>query len=239
MEDIVDTGCGLCHLFSSLWRETGWSDFLYLTVILGIVIEELIAGYHLGSWQYHGLLCSLVDALGNLNTIEEAFNHNLVALHECYTESWSQLVGILHLAYTEATAVSSRLHETRHTDALGNLVLIILFATTEQDTVCHVHAETAQVIVEHILVEGHCLYQHTTCRVWQVDKVEVSLHHTILTRLSVDGNISIIEVYMLAILYERKVVLIDFGCLAIIESHVPVGTLYIDQVNIVSLFVEE
>ena len=44
---------------------------------------------------------------------------------------------------------------------------------------------------------------------------------------------------MLAILYERKVVLIDFGSLAIIESHVPVGTLYIDQVNIVTLFVEE
>ena len=239
MEDIVDAGCGLCHLFSSLRRETGWSDFLYLTVILSIVIEELIAGYHLGSWQDNGLLCCLVNTLGNLGTIEEAFNHYLVALHECHTEGWSQLVGILHLAHTKATAVSSWFYEARHTDALGNLVLIILFATTEQDTVCHVHAKTTQVIVEHILVEGHCLYQHTTCRVWQVDKVEVSLHHTILTRLSVDGNISIIEVYMLAILYERKVVLIDFGSLAIIESHVPVGTLYIDQVNIVSLFVEE
>ena len=239
MEDIVDAGCGLCHLFCSLRRETGWSDFLYLTIVLGIIIEELIAGYHLCSWQDNGLLCCLVNALRNLSTIEEAFNHYLVALHESYTEGWSQLVSILHLAHTEATAVGSRLYETRHTDALGNLVLIILFATTEQDTVSHVHAKTTQVVVEHILVEGHCLYQHTTCRIWQVDKVEVSLHHTILTRLSVDGDISIVEIDMLAILYERKVVLIDFGCLAIIESHVPVGALYIDEIDMITLLVEE
>lgn len=63
MEDIVDAGCGLCHLFCSLRRETGWSDFLYLTIVLGIIVEELIAGYHLCSWQDNSLLGCLVDAL--------------------------------------------------------------------------------------------------------------------------------------------------------------------------------
>ena len=216
MEDIVDAGCGLSYLFSSLRRETGWSDFLNLTIVLGIVIEELIAGYHLGSRQYHGLLGCLVDTLRNLSTIEEAFDHHLVALHECDTEGRSQLVGILHLAHTEATAVGCRLYETRHTDALGNLVLIILFTTTEQDTVSHVHTETTQIVVEHILVEGHCLYQHTTCRIWQVDEVEVALHHTILTRLSVDGDISIIEIDMLAVFHKREVVLVNINRLTVI-----------------------
>ena len=63
MKNVVDAGCGLGNLFCGLRRETGWSDFLYLTIILGIVIEELVGGHHFGSRQHNGLLGCLVDTL--------------------------------------------------------------------------------------------------------------------------------------------------------------------------------
>ena len=138
-----------------------------------------------------------------------------------------------------SSAVSSRLYETRHTDTLGNLFFIISFTATEQDTVCYVYTETAQIIIEHILIKSHCLYQNTACRVWQMDEVEVALHHTILTRLSVDGDISIIEIDMLAVHNERKIVLVNLDSLTIIQSDMPVGTLHIDEINIVALFIKE
>ena len=72
-----------------------------------------------------------------------------------------------------------------------------------------------------------------------MDEVEVALHHTVLTWLSVDGDVSVIEVSALAILEERKVVLIYFGCLAVVKCHMPVGAFHIDEVDIIALFVEE
>ena len=70
-------------------------------------------------------------------------------------------------------------------------------------------------------------------------EVEVALHHTILTRLSVDGDISIIEIDMLAVHNERKIVLVNLDSLTIIQSDMPVGTLHIDEINIVALFIKE
>ena len=72
-----------------------------------------------------------------------------------------------------------------------------------------------------------------------MDEVKVALHHTILTRLSVDGDISIIEIDMLAVHNERKIVLVNLDSLTIIQSNMPVGTLHIDEINIVALFIKE
>ena len=72
-----------------------------------------------------------------------------------------------------------------------------------------------------------------------MDEVEITLHHTILTRLSVDGDISIIEIDMLAVHNERKIVLVNLDSLTIIQSDMPVGALHIDEINIVALFIKE
>ena len=53
--------------------------------------------------------------------------------------------------------------------------------------------EATQVAVEHKLVKGHGLDQHAARGVGDVYQVEVALHGAVLARLSVDGDIGIVE----------------------------------------------
>ena len=72
-----------------------------------------------------------------------------------------------------------------------------------------------------------------------MDKVEISLHNTILAWLTMDGDVSIIEVYMFAIKFEREIVFINFHNLAIVEIYMPVCTFDIYDVDIIAFMVEE
>ena len=72
-----------------------------------------------------------------------------------------------------------------------------------------------------------------------MDEVEVALHHAVFTWLSVDGDISIIKVNMLAVFYKREVVLVNLNSLTIIQGHVPISALHIDEIDIITLLVEE
>ena len=168
---------------------------LYLTIVLGVIVEELVACHHLGSGQHDGLLCRLVYALRNLHAVEESLDHHLIALHECHTKGWCQLVGILHLRHAKAGAVGSRLHKAGHAYALGYLLLVVALAAAQQNAVGNPHAKSAQIVVEYILVERHGLDKHAAGAVGQVYEVEISLHHAILAWLAMDGYIGIVEVH--------------------------------------------
>ena len=73
-----------------------------------------------------------------------------------------------------------------------------------------------------------------------MDEVEVALHQSVLARGAVNGDVSIVEDHSLAILAdEREVVLVDGGHVAVFVFHVPVDALHVDDVNVVTFFVEE
>ena len=108
-----------------------------------------------------------------------------------------------------------------------------------QDAICHIDAKATEIIVEHILVKGHGLDKHATGRVRQVDEVEVTLHHTILARLSVYRDISIVEINLLTIFLEREIIFVDVGSLAILEGNMPVSSLHIHNVYVIALFIKE
>ena len=72
-----------------------------------------------------------------------------------------------------------------------------------------------------------------------MNQVEIALHHTVLAWLTMDGDIGIIEELTLAVFDKREIILVDLGCCAIIECHMPIDTLDVYYINIVTLFVEE
>ena len=54
------------------------------------------------------------------------------------------------------------------------------------------------------------------------------------------GNIGIVEDYSLAVMYERKVVLVNLGGISVRKVYVPVlSGLYHYKINVVALLVEE
>ena len=240
MEDVVDAACGLGHCLCRFGCETCRGNLSYVAVVLGIVVEELILRDDLRSRQDHGLVLSLVYSLRYLGSLKIRLNHNLGALHERYAQSGSELVGVLHLTDTEATAVSGRFDEDGHTEALLNLLLVVLLATAEQDAVGNIDAETTEVVVEHELIEGHGLDKHSTRRIGQMDEVEVSLNRAVLAWLSVDSDICIVEHHDLTLLIdEGEVVTVDRCRRAVLEIDVPVLSLDVDDVDVVLLLIEE
>ena len=97
MKDIIDMAGNLRHAVCYLWRDTSRRDLLHLTIILGVVVEELIAGHDLRDWEDNSLLTGLVDTLCDLRPFKETLDHNLRALQYRLADGWGQLVLVLHL----------------------------------------------------------------------------------------------------------------------------------------------
>ena len=70
-------------------------------------------------------------------------------------------------------------------------------------------------------------------------QIKVTLHHAILSWLTMNCYICIVEEYRFTILLKREIFLIDFRGIAIVKIDMPIGTLYIYQINIVTLFIKE
>ena len=75
MEDVVDVAGDLRHTVGNLRSNACRCNLLHLTIVLGVVVEELIARHHLGDGEDDSLLTSLVDTLRNLRSLD-----SLVAL---------------------------------------------------------------------------------------------------------------------------------------------------------------
>ena len=241
MEDVVDLAGFLLQGLGQLGRDAGRGDLLHLTVVLGVVVEELVGGDHLGDGEHYRLLARLVAAYGHLGAFEVALYHDLVALHEGVAQGRGELVGILHLGDAEAGTVGGRLHEAGHAhDGLDFLFGVFVFlAATEQDAVGHVDVEGAHEVVEHVFVERHGLHKHTTGGVGNVEQLEIALQDAVLARRAVNGDVGIVEDYGFPVVQEREVVFVDGHDVAVIEVDVPVEFLHVDNVDIVSLFVEK
>ncbi len=82
--------------------DAGRSDFLYLAVILGVVIKELVVGHDFGNREDDRFLLGLVAAHGDLGTVKETLNHHVVALLEGKLHGIVQLVTAFHLGHAEA-----------------------------------------------------------------------------------------------------------------------------------------
>ena len=241
MKDVVDVRRELTGTLGSLLRNAGRCDFVNLTVVLGIVVEELVVSDHFGDGEHHRLLLGLIASHGDFGSLEEAFHHHVVALHHGLADGRGQLVFVLHLGHAERTAVGGGLHEARHADALFNLVVAdqLFVAFADEQALGHAHAKAAQVVVEHELVEGHGLYEYAAGAVRQVDKLEIALHDAVLAGCSVDGDIGIVEHHQTTILHEREVVTVDGGRGAVVQVDVPVHAFHVDDIHIVTFFVEE
>ena len=72
-----------------------------------------------------------------------------------------------------------------------------------------------------------------------MNQVEIALHYTILTRLTMNRNIRIIKILALSILDKREIILVNFGSITIIKGYMPVGALDIDYIYVIALFIKE
>ena len=226
---------------SYIGRETGRSNLLYLTIILGIVVEELVARHHLCGRQDNGLLASLINTLRNFRTLQEALNHNLGTLQHSLADSRSQLVLAFHLADAKTGTVGSRFHEARHTDALLYLIIAyqFLIALTDEQRLCYTDTVAAQILVQHELIERHRLNQYATGRVRQSDEVKVTLQDTILARCTMNGDIGVVKEGGLAVYHEREIVAVNLGRQTVGQFNMPVLSLDINDIDVIALLVEE
>src|SRR3712207_193343 len=151
----------------------------------------------------------------------------------------SQLVDILYFRYAETAAVGCGFHETRHSYALFDGFLVVVFASAEQETVGHIDAKATQVVIEYVFVKGHCLHQNAAGTVGNAQELKVTLHQSVLTGLSVDGDIGVIKEHCLTVEQEREVVFVDLGSFSILQIHVPILTFDVNDVDVVLLFVEK
>ena len=151
------------------------------------------------------------------------------------------MVFVFHLGNSEAASVSCRLNETWHTDFLLYLIVAhkCLIAFTYKQTVCHAHAIASEILVQYELVECHCLHQHSACRVRQMNKFEIALQYSVLSRGTVYGYIGIIKLHEFAVFHKREVVTVYWCESTVVQFHVPVVTLHVYDINIVTLFVKE
>ena len=91
----------LGHAVGNLLGETGRRNLLHLTVVLGIIVEELITRHDLRSRQHDRFLPGLIATLRDLRAVEEALHHHFRALHHRLADGGSQLVLVLHLGNAE------------------------------------------------------------------------------------------------------------------------------------------
>src|SRR5574344_317290 len=95
------------------------------------------------------------------------------------------------------------------------------------------------MLVQHKLIESHGLYQHTARAIWEMYQVEVSLQNTVLTWSTMNGDIGIIEHCGLTVLHKGEVITVDNNRGTVRQFHMPVTSLHIHDIYIVTLFVEE
>ena len=115
----------------------------------------------------------------------------------------------------------------------------MLIASADEETLSHAHAVTAQILVEHELVESHRLDEYAAGAVRQVDEFEIALEDTVFPRCAVDGDVGIIENHFLTVLEEGEIVAVNLSRSAIGEVHMPVLSFDIDDIDVVAHFVEE
>ena len=73
-----------------------------------------------------------------------------------------------------------------------------------------------------------------------MQQLEVALHNTVFARCAVYGDVGIVEDYSLAVMHERKVVLVNLGGIAVRKVYVPVlSGLNHYEIYVVALLVEE
>ena len=65
VEDVVDIACEFGYTLSRFLAEACRSDFLNLTVVFCVIVEELVVGDNLRGWQYNRLCLGLVASDGS------------------------------------------------------------------------------------------------------------------------------------------------------------------------------
>ena len=65
------------------------------------------------------------------------------------------------------------------------------------------------------------------------------MHDAILSRLPVDGYVGIVEVHRSVTKHEGEVVLVYVDSLSVVEVHVPVGALNVNNIDFVTVVVEK
>ena len=241
MKDIIDMAGNLRHAVCYLWRDTSRRDLLHLTIILGVVVEELIAGHNLRDWEDNSLLTGLVDTLCDLRPFKETLDHHLRALQYRLADGWGQLIFILHLRDAKRRTICSRFHEAGHADALLDLIIAdqFLIALTDQQGVGHADTITTQILVKYELIESHCLYQHAAGAIWHVNQIKVALQQPVLTWSTMDSDIGIIEQLGLSVLYKGEIVAVNLGCRTVMQFNMPILSLDVNDIDIITLLVEE
>lgn len=213
----------------------------HLAVVFSVVVEEFVLRHHLRCRKHHALLPRLVASDGDFCSFHVFLHHDVVALHDGFTDGRGELVFVLHLRHTEAAAVGGRLDEARHTDFLLYLVVAdeFLVALAYEQAVGHAHSITAQILVEHKLVECHGLDEHATGGVRQVYQFEISLQYSVLARCAVYGDVCVFKEHEFAVLLEREVVAVDGRRCPVVQFHMPVKTFHVYDIHVVAFLVEE
>ena len=72
-----------------------------------------------------------------------------------------------------------------------------------------------------------------------MNQLKIALHDTVLSRSSVDGDISIIKHDQFTILLEREIIAVNGSRCAVGKVNAPVHTFYVHDIDVVTLFVEK
>ena len=84
-----------------------------MTFVLGIVVEELVLGYHFRYGESHRALGCLIDTAGDLATGHQLLDDDLRTFGKGSLDGRLNLVRGFHLGATETTAAHIALDETR------------------------------------------------------------------------------------------------------------------------------
>ena len=237
-EEVVEAVGDLLDVLGDALVDLGRAHLVAEAVVLGLVVEELVAsdGDNLGDGENDLLaLGRTEDAAVELAAGNELLDEHLPVFGESFTNGGQKLLAALHLGGGHTAAAGSRLDEDRvvHTGhqfvelGVGGRLLV------KQDRLGDLHqTETFHHGVAVALVEGEAGGVEAAGGVADAQHVEVALQDAVLAGVAVDDDESQVEVYLLAVVRHSEVATVHRAVLAVV---VPVPALAINDnfVNIV------
>ena len=112
-QNIVDSRSQGLYATREIIRNTGRSNFIYLTVVLSIIVKELIVGNYFRYRKHHRFLFCFITTASNLRAIHKSFNKYFLRFIECFSNSGLYLLTCFDLCYSKTGATQTGLDKTR------------------------------------------------------------------------------------------------------------------------------
>lgn len=223
--------------------DLGGADLVAEAVVLGFVVEELVAsdGDDFGDGEDDLLaLGRAEDTAVELAAGDKLLDEHLTVLGEGFADGGQELLAALHLGGGHTAAAGGGFDEDGVCHARHQLVELGVGGRflVEEDGLGDLHqTETFHHGVAIALVEGEAGGVETAGGVADAQHVEVALQDAVLAGVAVDDDEGQVEVHLLSVVGDREVAAVHGPVLAVV---LPVPPCAVDNnlVNIVFAVVE-